>query len=103
MLIYGYLPLMISAQCVHKNLYGCNHKEEGVTLKDRYDKEFTAKCICNPWKTENTDFCIPCYNIIYNSIPYGLLKEKSQIDRLGVSSLRLAFTIEKPQDAVKII
>ena len=35
-------------------------------------------------------------------IPYGLLKEKSQIDRLGVSSLRLAFTIEKPQDAVKI-
>ena len=102
MLIYGYLPLMISAQCVHKNLYGCNHKEEGVTLKDRYDKEFTAKCICNPWKTENTDFCIPCYNIIYNSIPYGLLKEKSQIDRLGVSSLRLAFTIEKPQDAVKI-
>ena len=94
MLIYGYLPLMISAQCVHKNLYGCNHKEEGVTLKDRYDKEFTAKCICNPWKTENTDFCIPCYNIIYNSIPYGLLKEKSQIDRLGVSSLRLAFTIE---------
>ena len=102
MLIYGYLPVMISAQCVHKNLYGCNHKEEGVTLKDRYNKEFTAKCVCDPWKTENTDFCIPCYNIIYNSIPYGLLKEKSQIDRLGVSSLRLAFTIEKPQDAVKI-
>ena len=102
MLIYGYLPLMISAQCVHKNLYGCNHKEEGVTLKDRYDKEFTAKCICNPWKMENTDPQMPCYNIIYNSIPYGLLKEKSQIDRLGVSSLRLAFTIEKPQDAVKI-
>lgn len=102
MLIYGYLPLMISAQCVHKNVYGCNHKEEWVTMKDRYDKEFTAKCVCNPWKMENTNSRIPCYNIIYNSIPYGLLKEKSQIDRLGVSSLRLAFTIEKPQDAVKI-
>ena len=102
MLIYGYLPLMISAQCVHKNVYGCNHKEEWVILKDRYDKEFTAKCVCNPWKTENTDSCIPCYNIIYNSIPYGLLKEKAQIDRLGVSSLRLAFTIEKPQEALKI-
>ena len=101
-LIYGYLPLMISAQCVHKNVYGCNHKEEWVTLKDRYDKEFTAKCVCNPWKMENTNFSIPCYNIIYNSIPYGLLKEKNQIDKLGVSYLRLAFTIEKPQDAVKI-
>ena len=102
MLIYGYLPLMISAQCVHKNVYGCNHKEEWVTMKDRYDKEFTAKCVCNPWKMDNTNSRIHCYNIIYNSIPYGLLKEKSQIDRLGVSSLRLAFTIEKPQDAVKI-
>lgn len=102
MLIYGYLPLMISAQCVHKNVYGCNHKEERVTLKDRYDKEFTAKCVCNPWKTENTDSHIPCYNIIYNSISYGLLKEKAQIDKLGVSSLRLAFTIEKPQEALKI-
>ena len=101
-LIYGYLPLMISAQCVHKNVYGCNHKEEWVTLKDRYDKEFTAKCVCNPWKMENTNFSIPCYNIIYNSIPYGLLKEKNQIDKLGVSSLRLAFTIEKPQEALKI-
>ena len=102
MIIYGYLPLMISAQCVHKNVYGCNHKEERVILKDRYDKEFTAKCVCNPWKMENTNSCIPCYNIIYNSIPYGLLKEKSQVDRLGVSSLRLSFTIEKPQDAAKI-
>ena len=102
MLIYGYLPLMISAQCVHKNVYGCNHKEEWVTMKDRYDKEFTAKCVCNPWKMENTKSRIPCYNIIYNSIPYGLLKEKPQIDKLGISSLRLAFTIEKPQDAVKI-
>ena len=102
MLIYGYLPLMISAQCVHKNVYGCNHKEEWVTLRDRYDKEFTAKCVCNPWKMENTNSGIPCYNIIYNSIPYGLLKEKNQIDRLGVSSLRLAFTIEKPQEALKI-
>ena len=36
---------MISGPVCHKNLYGCNHKEEGVTLKDRYDKEFTAKCI----------------------------------------------------------
>lgn len=102
LLIYGYLPLMISAQCVHKNVYGCNHKEEWVTLKDRYDKEFTSKCICNPWKMENTNFRIPCYNIIYNSIPYGLLREKAQIDRLGVSSLRLAFTIEKPQEALKV-
>lgn len=102
MLIYGYLPLMISAQCVRKNVYGCNHKEEWVALKDRYDKRFPAVCVCNPWKMENTDPQMPCYNIIYNSIPYGLLKERVQTENLGLSGLRLAFTIEKPEEAVKI-
>ena len=102
MLIYGYLPLMISAQCVHKNLYGCNHKEEWVSLKDRYEKEFSAVCYCNPWKMENTGNTVPCYNIIYNSIPYGLLKEKEQVERLGLHSLRISFTIEKAEQAVRI-
>ena len=102
MLIYGYLPLMISAQCVHKNLYGCNHKEEWVSLKDRYEKKFPAVCYCNPWKMENTGNTVPCYNIIYNSIPYGLLKEKEQVERLGLHSLRISFTTEKAEQAVRI-
>ena len=25
MVVYGYLPMMVSAQCVQKNLNGCNH------------------------------------------------------------------------------
>ena len=75
---------MISAQCVRKNVYGCNHKEEWVALKDRYDKRFPAVCVCNPWKMENTDPQMPCYNIIYNSIPYGLLKERVQTENLGL-------------------
>ena len=45
---------------------------------------------------------MPCYNIIYNSIPYGLLKERVQTENLGLSGLRLAFTIEKPEEAAKI-
>lgn len=102
MVVYGYLPLMISAQCVHKNLYGCDHKKEWVELTDRYEKKFPAVCVCDPWKMENTKDPAPCYNIIYNSIPYGLLKEKAQVEKLGISSIRLAFTIEKPQDAVRI-
>lgn len=102
MLIYGYLPLMISAQCVRKNLYGCSGQDEWVTLRDRYGKEFRASCYCNPWKMENTRYTTPCYNIIYNSIPYGLLKEYRQAEELGISSVRLAFTTEHPQEAVKI-
>lgn len=102
MVVYGYFPLMISAQCVHKNLYGCDHKKEWVELTDRYEKKFPAVCVCDPWKMKNTNVPVPCYNIIYNSIPYGLLKEKTQVEKLGVSGIRLAFTIEKVQDAVRI-
>jgi putative protease len=103
MLIYGYLPLMVSAQCVRKNRYGCNRQEEILTLKDRYEKEFPVACCCHPWKLKTTDETDPCYNIIYNSIPFGLLTEKNQVEALGVSSLRLAFTLESAQEAVQIL
>lgn len=102
MLVYGYLPLMISAQCVRKNMYGCNKGEEWVALRDRYEKEFRSVCVCNPWKMETTGSIGPCYNIIYNSIPFGLLKEKEQTEALGLASVRLSFTIEKAEEAVQI-
>jgi putative protease len=103
MLIYGYLPLMVSAQCVRKNLYGCNGREETLFIRDRYEKEFPVSCVCHPWKTKNTDGRTPCYNIIYNSLPYGLLKEKDRVLSLGISSIRLSFTIEEPKEALRIL
>ena len=103
MLVYGYLPLMMSAQCVRKNVYRCDHSEGKAELKDRYDKRFTAACFCNPWKMENTGDKTPCYNIIYNSIPYGLLREREQVRKLGPAALRLSFTIEDQNEAVRIL
>ena len=102
MIVYGYIPLMVSAQCVQKNLYGCRKEESGAWLKDRYGKEFYASCECRPWKTENTKEKTPCYNIIYNSIPYGLLGEARQIKELGIEKIRLSFTIEETDEALKI-
>lgn len=102
MIVYGYIPLMVSAQCVQKNLYGCRKEESGAWLKDRYGKEFYASCECRPWKTENTKEKTPCYNIIYNSIPYGLLGEARQIKELGIEKIRLSFTIEEADEALKI-
>lgn len=103
MLIYGYLPLMISAQCVKKNIYGCDKKQGRVLLKDRYDKVFPSVCHCRPWKMENTGGGEYCYNIIYNSIPYGLLKEAHQVKDLKAASLRLAFTMESPDEAAGVL
>lgn len=92
MVIYGYLPLMVSAQCIQKNLDGCRKNNDILALKDRYSKEFSAECCC--------DFC---YNIIYNSVPYGLLKERDRIKALGFSHLRLSFTLESSREMKGIL
>ncbi|MDO4273311.1 MAG: DUF3656 domain-containing protein [Eubacteriales bacterium] len=103
LLVYGYLPLMLSAQCVRKNLYGCNAGQERLRIQDRLGKEFPVECQCRPWKMVNTENQEYCYNIIYNSIPYGLLKEKQQVEALGTESLRLSFTIETTEEALGIL
>ena len=102
LLVYGYLPLMLSAQCVRKNLSLCTGDNECVSLTDRKGADFSVQCVCNPWKTQNTEKGKNCYNILYNSIPFGLLKEHRNVCALGMKGLRLSFTIEKPREAVNI-
>ena len=103
MIIYGYIPLMFSAQCVRKNTFKCDCSESSMILKDRYDKEFTCCCTCHPWKTGTTDRENFCYNILYNSIPFGLLKESQQVRNLGIRNLRLNFTVESPDVSARIL
>ena len=103
LLLYGYIPLMLSAQCVRKNLFGCTGKCETAYLKDRYNSEFPVKCSCDPWGKNISEKAKYCYNIIYNSIPYGLPGEKDQVKKLNLHSLRLAFTIEEPEKAKAIL
>lgn len=91
LVIYGYLPMMISAQCVQKNMDACRNDNGMLTLRDRYAKDFSVKCYC--------DFC---YNVIYNSLPYGLLKEAPEVKSLGFPYLRLSFTLETGEQAGRI-
>lgn len=102
LLVYGYLPLMVSAQCVRKNRYGCNGKGETLRLRDRYGKEFPVVCCCEPWG-RGQDHGQVCYNKIYNSLPMGLLKEKDQVTRLGIKTLRLSFTLEDAKETGRIV
>ena len=103
MIIYGNIPLMLSAQCVRKNTFKCDCSEDMMVLKDRYDKEFSCCCTCHPWKTGTTEKEEYCYNILYNSIPFGLLKESQKVRNLGISHLRLNFTTESPEDSAVIL
>ena len=103
LIVYGYIPLMQSALCVRKNIAACDMREGSMTLKDRYDKEFTAVCVCHPWKTKTTEEREYCYNIIYNSLPYGLLGEAKKVLALGMQSLRISLTMESSEETERIL
>src|SRR5699024_6500682 len=55
MIIYGYLPVMISAQCVVKTAGRCTHSPGITFLTDRMGSRFPVK-----------NQCTYCYNVIYN-------------------------------------
>lgn len=92
MIIYGRLPLMITAQCIHKNTLGCMHQPKVLNLKDRYSVHFPVK-----------NFCPECYNVIYNSLPVCLFKEDVTVKKIAPAAVRLSFTTETEEEAEQIL
>ncbi len=84
MLVYGYLPLMVTAGCLHKTMNCCRQKTELWKLSDRYQKEFPV-----------LNYCRFCYNVIYNCEPLSLLGNREEVEKLAPKSLRLCFTMEE--------
>lgn len=92
LILYGYLPLMVSAQCVVKNTSGCS-KVSGLTMqKDRYGKTFP---VCND--------CKNCCNILYNSSPLSLLHQEPSVTKLKAEGYRLSFTIETAEEIETVL
>lgn len=92
LLLYGYLPLMTSAQCVHANMQGCDKQEGILYLKDRYGKYFPIK-----------NNCRECYNTIYNTAPLLLFDYRGDFEKMGITCFRLSFTIEDEGQIQKIL
>ena len=90
-LLYGYQPLMLSAQCLHKNMTGCDKNKCTHYLKDRYGKLFPVK-----------NRCEDCYNVIYNISPLALFHQLEKIRTLHPAGFRLSFTVENRQETAKI-
>lgn len=86
LIVFGYQPLMVSAQCLRRNISSCDHLSQVQQLTDRTGKNF-------PVKSE----CVFCYNVLYNSTVLSLLDEAGTIKRMGFSSVRLAFTLENAE------
>lgn len=89
---YGYHPVMITANCIRKNMKGCEKKDDILYMTDRYKKKFAVK-----------NYCKYCYNVIYNPVPLMLLHQSEEIGRLCPAELRLDFVVESEKEMKKII
>lgn len=99
-LVYGRVPLMVSAQCFSKNIGDhCERMQQkvanGVTkelhqdgkhvyeLFDRFNKSFYVR-----------NHCKFCYNTIYNGDCLSLLSNKEEVLSLRPRAIRIDFTFE---------
>ena len=92
MMLYGYYPLMTSAQCVHANTRGCDKKRGLSYLKDRYQVQFPVK-----------NFCTYCYNVVYNSLPVLLFSNLEELKKAGIRDFRMDFTMESAKETKAIL
>lgn len=87
LLAYGYLPVMVSAQCLYESTDGCKRCKAGEPridhLIDRMGMKFFVQTNCDG-----------CYNVIYNGQCLSLLRYPEEVKSLMPANLRLDFTFE---------
>lgn len=81
-LVYSYIPLMVTANCLKKTSDQCGQKSDIKVVYDRYKKAFFSKSRCRL-----------CYSELYNCVPMSLHKYLKDI-RHSVDAYRIDFTIE---------
>lgn len=101
MLVYGYLPLMVSAQCLFKSTQGCKKRKaednkievsHSGYLTDRLGKRFFVQTNCRD-----------CNNIIYNGQAVVLYKQSEDIIKLQPKNIRLDFSIEDASQVKQVL
>lgn len=90
--VYGRAALMITANCLEKNMAGCRKRQSVYRLRDRYQAIFPVK-----------NYCRYCYNKIYNSRTLCLFSEVERIGEMGFCGARFDFTLETGEECVGIL
>ena len=92
LVVYGYYPMMVTAQCPSGTAGGCSHTSRITKLRDRTGAFLPVK-----------NRCVFCYNTIFNSLPLSLAGCGDEVERLGAESLRLSFTVESREETERIL
>lgn len=89
-IVYGYIPAMISQNCILKTNNKCKNKNQKVFLVDRKNKKLTV-----------STNCAMCYNLIYNTYPINFsIKQKCLSKDINY---RFNFTFENEDEIESIV
>lgn len=96
MIVYGILPVMVSAQCVMKNNDRCVLESKGkngmLYLKDRVGKYMPV-----------VNYCRWCYNIIYSPAALNLLDKYGDIRKCNPAAIRIDLNFHNAEEADKVL
>ncbi|MBO5483828.1 MAG: U32 family peptidase [Lachnospiraceae bacterium] len=94
--IYGHIPLMVSAQCIRYNTQDCErgkqNREKFLALQDGKKREFVVFNVCKY-----------CYNVIYQKEPLVLAEEQETLWEQGVRYFRYDFSLESEEETSRIL
>lgn len=92
LVVYGKLPLMVSANCIDKNTKGCHKPKASFGyFKDRKNAKLTYVTACQY-----------CYNVIFNTVPLYLLDKIEDIETVKASAYSLCFADEGEAEIITI-
>lgn len=92
LIIYGYQPVMVSAQCLQKNVQGCQKEPALLFLKDKKERRFPV-----------INVCPLCYTIYYHQEPLNLTRASEELKQLSIRRLRFDFTIEDKEEVRRVL
>lgn len=86
LIVYGFIPLMITAGCLKNTYFECNHIpeiSESNYIRDRKGSDFYFY-----------NDCVVCTNIIFNDRPLFLLNMYSKIEKIPCKRFRIDLVYE---------
>lgn len=97
MIVYGKIPLMVSAQCIRANTEGCvgndmERRNRGFLFANQKGQEFEA-----------VNFCKYCYNVIYQNVPVSVRELVSKNRKLCAVRMRYSFTTESREETAAVL
>ncbi len=92
LLVYGHLPMMVSANCLQKTSAHCDHQNRIRMLRDRMGKSMPVRC-----------YCRFCYNQIFNADPLVLYDLPEEVLRLQPQYIRYDFSVETADTVRRVL